>query len=230
MRALASAVADLLFPPRCEACLELLATGAAATPSLALCGPCLATIERVEDPCERCGQPGMAGGCTSCERRPPTWDRAQAVYVYGGAVADMLHRFKYEDQPALARPLAERLARVDAGVVDVVAPIPLSTRRRLGRTYDQALLLARELASLRGLRFEGALLRRVRHTGRQVDRRRDERQENVRGAFRLAGEVHGLSVLLVDDVVTTGATAGECARLLKEGGARRVEVVSVARA
>jgi ComF family protein len=230
MHPFAAAIADAFFPPRCEACGELLALGDAPTPSLPLCVVCAPTLETMAHACERCGQSGTEGDCAACDRRAPLWDRAQAAYVYGGAVADVLHRFKYGDHPALARPLAARLARLPVDEVDVVLHVPLSQQRRRSRTYDQALLLARELARLRGWRFDPGLLERVRHTGRQVDRRRDERSENVRGAFRLAGNVDGLALLLVDDVVTTGATAGECARVLKAGGARRVEVVSVARA
>jgi ComF family protein len=230
MRALSSAIADLLFPPRCAACRELLALGDAPTPALPLCVVCAPTLEPLSNACGRCGEAGSVDPCATCERRPPSWDGAQAAFTYGGAIADVLHRFKYEDHPALARPLAAWMARLPLDEVDVVVPVPLSARRRRLRTYDQALLLARELAQLRGWRFEAGLLERVRHTGRQVDRKRDERAENVRGAFRLGGAARGLSVLLVDDVLTTGATAGECARVLKEGGARRVAVGSVARA
>ncbi len=142
----------------------------------------------------------------------------------------MLQRYKYEDHSALARPLGLLVAALDLPPPDVVVPIPLHASRRRTRTYDQALYLARIIARARGWRFDAHLLTRIRATERQVGQHRDARALNVRGAFEASPAVRGLGVLLVDDVVTTGATASECARALKSAGARWVAVASVARA
>jgi ComF family protein len=142
----------------------------------------------------------------------------------------VLHSYKYEDHPELARPLGERLAALAVDAPDLVVPVPLHASRRRTRTYDQALYLAQRLAGLRGWTLAPGVLVRARATRRQVDQHRDARVTNVAGAFRVAGNVSGRHVLLVDDVVTTGATVAECARILKEAGARRVEVIAVARA
>ncbi len=227
---LALAILDVLFPPRCAACQGLLEPRERPAALLPLCFACAESLTPIDQGCRLCGLPGERELCHACQEEPPPFDRARAVYLYGAAIADVLHRFKYEDHPELARPLADRMAAIELSVPEVVAPVPLHAKRRRSRTYDQALLLARELAAVRGWRFAPALLERTRATGRQVGRRRDERARNVAGAFRVRGQVQGRAVLLVDDVVTTGATAAECARVLKRAGARRVEVASVARA
>lgn len=221
---------DVLFPPRCAACRELLSAREEAVPLLSFCVGCGESLEPIDRCCETCGLPGEASPCDACLMSPPPFDRARAAFHYGGAISDVLHRYKYEDHPEFARPLAAHLARLDLEPPDLVLPVPLHAARRRSRTYDQALYLAQALARARGWRLEPGLVTRVRATERQVGRHRDERVANVAGAFVVHGDVKGLSVLLVDDVVTTGATAAECARVLKAAGARLVQVAAVARA
>jgi len=168
--------------------------------------------------------------CGDCAGGAPAFDGARAVYRYGAAIADVLHRYKYEDRPEFARELGRRMAALDLPAADLVVPVPLHAHRRIARTYDQALYLAQALARERGLPCRRDVLVRMRATGRQVGRTRAERSGNVLDAFRVRSKLDGERVWLVDDVVTTGATAGECARALRAGGASSVFVVSVARA
>lgn len=221
-------VLDALFPPRCVACAALL-TGASSQ-AQPWCDLCEATLEPIDAACPRCGMPGDADvPCADCLEAPPPFDGVLAPFLYGAAIADALHRFKYEDRPEFARMLAASLARTPPPDVDVVSWVPLHPKRRRERGYDQAFLLARSLARRWRLPCR-ALLARTRATQRQVGRHRDERAHNVAGAFIASADVRGQRVLLVDDVITTGATAAEAARALRAAGAAAVHMAAVARA
>jgi len=222
---------DVIFPPRCAACREMLPPVDRPGVIGDLCAVCDATLDPIVEACARCGLPGeTVEQCATCRADPPAFDGATAAFLYGAAISDLLHHFKYEDHPELAHPLALQLARLTLPPVDVVAPVPLHPSRRRSRTYDQALYLARALARLRGWPCAGGLLERTRPTARQVGQHRGARVLNVKGAFRASALAKDRQVLLVDDVMTTGATASECARALKAAGARMVHVASVARA
>ena len=152
--------------------------------------------------------------------------------LYGGPLADAIHALKYAGRPAVARPLGAWLAaRVALPPGAAVVALPLARRRRIGRGYDQAALLAGHLARAAGRPHLRGALRRARETPPQVGRSRAERARNVAGAF-LSGPraVAGLDLVLVDDVVTTGATADAAAAALRAAGARSVTVVALARA
>lgn len=221
---------DALFPPRCAACDEILPVRESVSRPLELCDVCEVSVDFVEPGCARCGLPGdVVDECPLCQKDPPSFDGVSALWSYGGAVAELLHRFKYENRPHYASVLGALLAALDLPDGDVVTYVPVHASRRRARTYDQSLYLAQALGRARGVRCE-RLLRRVRATGRQVGRSRSERRLNVDGAFIVAGEVARRSVWLVDDVVTTGATAEACAQALVDAGALRVELVCVARA
>lgn len=197
---------------------------------LELCVVCEVSVELVEPGCARCGLPGdIVDECFLCRSDPPSFDGVSALWLYGGATADLLHRYKYEHRPHYASVLGARMAELDLPAADVVTHVPLHASRRRARTYDQALYLAQALGRARGVPCEG-LLERMRATGRQVGRSRVERRLNMDGAFTVVGEVARRSVWLVDDVVTTGATAEACAQALVDAGAERVELVCVARA
>lgn len=226
-----AAALDLLFPPRCAACAAL---GPAAGPFCAVCAGALLPIGDFR--CPACGLPYEGQGtphlCEHCERRPPSFDSARAGYVLGGPIADAIHRFKYADRPHLAAPLARLLADLAPPGTHLLLAIPLHPGRLATRGYDQAMLLARPLARLsgKGLGHIRAL-RRTRDTPPQVSLDRAGRAANVAGAFIAdPRRVAGRNILLVDDVLTTGATAEECARVLKKAGASRVDVLTVARA
>ncbi|HET9753053.1 MAG TPA: phosphoribosyltransferase family protein, partial [Myxococcales bacterium] len=167
--------------------------------------------------------------CLHCRERPPAFALAAAPYLHGGALAEAIHRLKYEGREDLGAALPVLFAGCAVPKSDVVAPIPLHPRRLRQRGYDQASLLARGAARQFGLPV-APLLSRVRDTGQQVGRDRLARALNVRGAFAPAAGVQGLRVCLVDDVMTTGATASAAAEALLSAGAARVEVRTLARA
>jgi ComF family protein len=233
MRAWALAALDLVFPALCPVCGATLAEGRLDP----LCGACWSAIPRLGPPCcERCGVPLPGGGpraCGGCVADPPAWDWARAAAEYAGVVREAIHAFKFEGRRTLARPLATLLLaqwgdRLAAGVGGLV-PVPLTSAREQERGYNQAALLAEEVAARVALRVRPRWLARVRATLPQSDLGAAERCANVRGAFAADPAAAGQHVVVVDDVLTTGATAAECARALREVGAAQVGVLTVAR-
>jgi len=221
------ALLDLLYPPRCAACGE--PSPAGRDP---FCPTCAEAIDPVPEGCDRCGLPGPDRRCGHCHAEPPAFDGVQAGGLYGGPLADAIQALKYGGRPAVARPLGSWLAaRVALPPGSLVVPVPLARRRRIARGYDQAALLAGHLARAGGHRRLLGALRRVRETPPQVGRTRAERARNVAGAFAAGPQpVAGLDLVLVDDVVTTAATADAAAAVLRAAGARSVTVVALARA
>jgi ComF family protein len=203
LRAFGSALLDLAFPPCCPAC------GDGPGPPSPFCPLCDGAIDPV----------------------PPTSDGIQAGALFGGPIADAVHALKYGDRPDAAVPLGRWLSgRVRLAPGSRVAWVPLARGRRIERGYDQAMLLAGALARASGLRLLRGAVRRVRETPPQVGLDREARVRNVAGAFVANRAVNGVDVVLVDDVVTTGATAAAVVRALRDAGARSVGVVAVARA
>ncbi len=227
-----SGLLDVLYPPACVGCGTVLPGPAF------FCAPCAAEVE-VTPPtrCPRCAEPGglAEGACPRCLAHPPAFTFAFSPFVHGGPVARAIHRFKYEDHPELARPLAEVLEKEAAPFLAAaggfaLSAIPLHEKRFRERRYDQAQLLCAELArKWRGPMLTDAL-ERVRETERQVGRTDAERERNVAGAFKARGPLGGRRVLLVDDVFTTGATARAATAALLEEGAVEVRVLTLARA
>jgi ComF family protein len=226
------ALLDLLYPPACLACAKVL-----PGPGAFFCEPCDTALERVPPACCRtCAEPGAFPGntCPRCRASPPPFTRAWAPFAHEGPVARAIHRFKYEDHPELAGPLAELLAGEARGFLArapaCVVALPLHTRRYHARKYDQAQLLAGALAKLTGREAPVGWLTRTKDTQRQVGLSEAERAHNVAEAFTASADVEGREVLLLDDVFTTGATARAAATALRGAGAARVEMLTVARA
>ncbi|NPA92673.1 MAG: ComF family protein [Chloroflexi bacterium] len=202
----------------------------------------MAAVQKVPRPfCVQCGTPlsglGMGreeGLCPACRQTPPAFDQARAWALMAGSVRQAVHRLKYRRDWALADVLAVQLLAVvkaHGWEVDAVVPVPLSAARHRERGYNQAALLAFPVALGLGVPYRPHGLRRVRETRSQVGLSRAERWANMQGAFAaLPQQWHGQTILLIDDVMTTGATMHAAAKALKEAGARRVFALTVARA
>lgn len=241
LREWGGAALDLLFPPRCPVCGEL--AGPDRRPPL--CGPCWSSIIRLAPPwCRVCGMPFWAfadrtdpppATCAACLRRRPPYLFARSAARYAGTVREALHAFKFLGQATLAAALSELILEVCAGEArrlgDLVVPVPLHPERERARGYNQSALLARRLAHRLRLPCQMRALERRRATRAQTELTGRERRRNVLGAFSAAEPrvVRDRHVVLVDDVLTTGATVAECARVLIRAGARTVGVVTVAR-
>lgn len=174
--------------------------------------------------------------CYTCSRETPRFDSARSAVRYEGAVGDALRDLKYNSSLWVVDDLAELLlacvsAEYPNAVFDLVAPVPLHPSRRRSRGYNQSALIAASLARRMGLLYKERSARRVRPTVTQTGLTAPQRAANVSGAFRagLFARLNGKRILLVDDVMTTGATVDACAGALKEGGAASVHVVTVAR-
>lgn len=200
-----------------------------------LCAACRADLPWNAPACEHCALPlPQPGSCGACLRQPPPYARALAVWRYAGAVAQLVPRFKFHHDLAAGRLLAELAqARLEQWPgwqgVDQVVPMPLHAARLGRRGYNQALELARPWAGARRLPLSINMLRRTRATVPQTELDAAARRRNVRGAFAAAA-CTGAIVLLVDDVMTTGASLGEAARTLLRAGAAEVRVLVAARA
>ena len=171
--------------------------------------------------------------CSACVADGPAYDYSRSAAVYGGVLREALHRLKFGGRRALARPLAD-LAVEQCGPslpdgIAAIVPVPLAGDRERERGFNQAALLAERVAQGLALPVRARWLARGRATRPQSDLPAAERSANVRGAFRAAPAVAGRHVLLVDDVLTTGATLAECARALRAAGADRIGALTVAR-
>jgi ComF family protein len=220
---------QLFFPGRCAGCDGDCEEGAT------FCRICDVSVLAVDAACARCALPlpRRVGRCLGCVARPPAFAAAWAPFEFGGAVAAAIKRLKFGGRPELAGPLmrqvpAALLADAFAGA-DLVVPVPLHIKRLRQREFNQAAVLA--LAAAPPIRFSPHALTKVRHTVPQTTLSPAERRANVQGAFRAEPRlVAGRRILLVDDVMTTGATADACARALLDAGAVAVGVLTVARA
>jgi ComF family protein len=241
-RALASiagfraAVLDTVYPPRCLACTEATET------ARGLCGACWRDTAFIAGTaCVKCGVPmmGEAGAediCDSCLRHPPAWDSGAAAMLYSGAGRRMVLQLKHGDRLDMVPPLAAWMATAGAAQLqraDLIAPVPLHWRRLIRRRYNQSAELARRLARLSGKPAVVDLLTRRRPTIPQEGMNRASRAANQEGAFavnrRHIGRLSGGSVLLIDDVLTSGATLSNCAETLRKAGAARIDVLVLAR-
>jgi ComF family protein len=219
-------VLDLLLPPRCGGCRKV---------GSWLCERCRAKIRRLEEPlCGRCGVEVLSARreC-GCRARLKSLTRLRSAVAYEGPIEPAVHRFKYEGWRRLAGPLAmlisERLA-IEGVAARWVVAVPLHPQRLRQRGFNQADLLAGELRKRLALASPPGVLVRTRPTAPQVGHDRKRRFENVVGAFAWRGSgLEGESILLIDDVATTGATLDACASALREAGSGPVTGVSVAR-
>jgi ComF family protein len=195
------------------------------------CDGCRADLPWLGDACPQCAGPTHGGErCGACLARPPQFDLTLAVWQYAFPVDRLVLALKYGKRLALAELLGDALARrVGGRRVDAVVPMPLAPRRLAERGFNQALEIARWAADRAGAPLMPGWVERVRDTPPQTDLPLAERAANVRGAFACSRALAGATLAVVDDVMTTGATAGELARTLKRAGAGHVENWIVAR-
>ena len=236
LRRSAAFLLDAILPPRCLKC-----GGIVADPG-SLCGRCWPELRFLGAPCcACCGFPfefdmGENALCAACSAQRPRYDRARAALAYDDGSRDLILRFKHADRIDGAATFAGWMARAGAALVDsadVIAPVPLHRWRLVRRRYNQAAILANAIGRLRGKLVVPDLLVRHRATPSQGHLGRSQRHRNVAGAFALhpgrAQVAAGARILLVDDVLTTGATAEACARALHNAGAKAVDLLVLAR-
>lgn len=228
---------DLLFPPSCLLC-------SAETEQAGLvCAACFEHLVTIEQPfCVKCATPqpsatylNSAGWCVRCEKTPPPWAAARAAFLYEGTARALVLQLKYADRVEYARFLSEHLCRAGQDSVrpdSVVVPVPSHWRRRVGRRYNQAALLAWGVARKMGHKCVPDMLVRKQATTRLAGFSRRERYREMARAIELnpqyKASVRGQHIVLVDDLLTSGATASVCTQVLYDGGAASVCLLVVA--
>jgi ComF family protein len=224
---------DLVFPPQTL-------DGGAPPQSAGLSAEAWARVQFIAEPlCDGCGAPfeyAVGDRCAACLARPRAFARARAACLYDDASRDLILKFKHADRTDLARLFARWLGRAAAELLaeaDAVAPVPMHRARLLARRYNQAAEIARPLARAHRVAYLPDSLVRTRRTESQAGKSGSGRRRNIAGAFAVPvsrrARIEGRRILLVDDVLTTGATTEACARALLAAGAAAVDVAVVAR-
>lgn len=227
---------DIIFPPQCLVCR------ARVTAHGTLCTGCWGEIKFIAAPyCACCGLPfefslGEEALCGECIKERPPFSRARTAFCYDEHSSKLVTALKFSDQLHLAAIYGKWLDKAGKELIlssDVIVPVPLHWRRFIRRRYNQSALLAQALAKQTGLTVLEDGLTRRKHTTPQTGLSREQRQKNLRGAFVIHNHhkdtIKGKSVLLVDDVMTTGSTIHQCSKTLLKGGAASVNVLTLAR-
>lgn len=230
------AVANAIWPPQCPACGERVDSQGP------LCVSCWSQVHFLGEPqCRCCGVPfeyEQLGGaeCLRCLSRRPVFRAAKSAMRYDEFSKALILRFKYGDRQDIAPVLADWMMRAGQTLMrdaDLIMPVPLHWSRLFARRFNQSAVLAKRIAFLSDLTFDPISLRRIRRTPSQGAMKFRQRQRNVKGAFAIddksASCVKDKGIILVDDVLTTGATAESCAKMLLNSGARHVDVLTAAR-
>jgi ComF family protein len=236
LRATLNFILNVGLPPLCPACRQPVGDAGA------LCGDCWARLSFIAPPyCERLGTPfayDPGPGVLSMQAiaNPPAYARARAVVRYEEVARDLVHAFKYGDRLDLAPTLGRWMAQAGRELLadaDAIIPVPLHWRRLWARRFNQSAALSKIVSKISGVPVVPAALKRVRATAQQVGLSKAERSDNVQGAFKVPpnaiGEVSGRRLVLIDDVLTSGATVDACARALLRARAARVDVLVFAR-
>lgn len=232
------ALVNFVFPPKCLLCGQTLEDTLDDRP----CPSCLSKIKFLSHPrCPRCGlgfatpveDDHLCSGCVTEERYFTT---ARAIGSYEGLMMEVISRFKYHGASRLAKPLSTLLSEykdpeLPFSEFDLILPVPLHPQRLRRRGFNQSLLLARRVSRHHSIALDFKSLQRIRHTQPQTELSGAQRQKNIRGAFEVRNPfvIEEKRLLLIDDVFTTGATVQECSKVLLKAGAKRVDVLTLAR-
>jgi ComF family protein len=232
-------ILHLLFPKECVHCGRLLDYRNREY----LCSVCRELITPICPPlCDQCGRP-LPGeieyqfNCSDCRENPPRFRRARSAFLLTGPGKSLVLKYKYSSNPYLSAPAINRLIKTGReeycwSDYDLIVPVPLHPRKARERGFNQSGVLSGGLNRRTGIKLSRKTLVRTRYTKTQTRLSRQERQNNVKGAFRVSNraDLSGKSILLVDDVFTTGATVNECARMLIKAGVVEIDVLTLARA
>ncbi len=229
-------IIDFIYPPGCLVC----GISPDREETLPLCPDHLRNLARINEPyCPQCGRKLFAPSagellCKNCRSSRRYYDRGRSLFLYTDTIRKMIHRYKYNRKEYLKFSFHELITENDPFFdderIDLIIPVPLHWRRYWQRGFNQSLGLAHAVSSRLGAPVVTRNLRRVRHTRPQVFIAPEERVSNIRGAFRVLfpDQIKGKTVLLVDDITTTGATMNECSRMIKKAGAERILIFTLA--
>ncbi len=233
---------DLLFPPSCALCAIPMRSNESRNVTVRLCDGCISDLNTCDSPfCKRCARPLPKGSpsnledCPGCRDKRFRFARTYALGVYGGLLRESVLQMKQSTGESVALAmgglLGEHLSRTITEKPDYLVSVPTHWIRRLGRNVNCSEILLESVANCLGVRSHRKLLRCRRNTNKQGTLMPHERRANVRGAYRVSAGyvINGAKVLLIDDVMTTGATANESAKILRRAGAASVEVAVIAR-
>ncbi len=232
----ATKLLNLILPPRCIKCRNIVEK------SGGLCSYCWSKIEFItKSNCSICGFPfeydmGVDTPCAACIAKKPPYDKAVAVFIYNDKSSDLITYFKYGDKIHAASTFAELMynkCRDQIDDADIIIPVPLHPKRLLRRRYNQSALISNHINRLSGVDTIPDLMSRKKNNVPQASLSKKERLQNVKGAFSIKKKyiniLQNKNIILIDDVMTTGATVSECAKVLKKSGASKVEIITLAK-
>jgi len=219
-----------LLPDKCIQCKQALKL----SENQPVCTACYPTLPLQASICQRCAQPytGLTDYCGRCLTAPPYFDACFCPFEYKTPISDLIICFKYQQTPGLAQKLARLIAAEielqNVTMPDLLVPVPMHNKRLRQRGYNQSSLLAQQLGRLLEIPVDYGALRKIRHTEQQTQKTLKQRKNNVLGSFSLRKNISVKSIAIIDDVVTTGSTAGEIAKILKKNGVDYIQVWGIA--
>jgi competence protein ComFC len=227
---LISGFLNILYPSQCPACgnpSDIFRTSP-------ICSGCWSKIKRFAGPsCALCGVPfasEYAAVCGQCMTKKPPFSKVIFYGIYDGVLAEAINQLKFHDVRRLSKPLGTLLLDCELPVIDAILPVPLSVKGLRKRGFNQSLLMARVLSKNLQVPLYMNVLSKKKETLPQIGLSKQERLANLKNAFEVKGDIKGLRLLLIDDVMTTGATVTECSKVLMKAGAQEVTVLTLARA